>query len=77
MKPGYVTRNGVPFSANATLTEYFDLVKEKKRHGVPGADVDAGRPAYMSQPMWTAVHFKKQRRCRRLQAGGVRRKVAP
>lgn len=61
MKPGYVTRNGVPFSANATLTEYYDLVKTKG--GVEYLVITSmlDDPTYMSQPMWTAVHFKKQR----------------
>ena len=60
MKPGYVTRNGVPFSANAALTEYFDLVKTKKgvEYLVLTSMLDDA--AYMNQPMWAAVHFKKQ-----------------
>ena len=60
MKLGYATRNGVPFSANATLTEYFDLVKTNKgvEYLVLTSSLDDA--AYMSQPMWTAVHFKKQ-----------------
>jgi hypothetical protein len=28
MRPGYLRRNGVPYSANATLTEYFDVTTE-------------------------------------------------
>ena len=28
LKPGYLQRNGIPYSANATLTEYFDRVDE-------------------------------------------------
>ena len=61
MKPGYVTRNGVPFSANATLTEYYDLVKTKSgvEYLVLTSMLDDA--AYRSQPMWTATHFKKQR----------------
>ena len=61
MKPGYVTRNGVPFSANATLTEYYDVVKTKSgvEYLVLTSMLDDA--AYMSQPMWTASHFKKQR----------------
>jgi len=27
MKPGYLRKNGVPYSANAVLTEYFDRVE--------------------------------------------------
>ena len=32
MKPGYLRRNGVPYSANTVMTEYFD------RFDVPGGD---------------------------------------
>ena len=32
MKPGYLRKNGVPYSADAVLTEYFD------RFDVPGGD---------------------------------------
>ena len=48
-------------SANATLTEYYDLVKTKS--GVEYLVITSmlDDPTYMSQPMWTAVHFKKQR----------------
>ncbi len=60
MRPGYVTRNGAPFSANATLTEYYDLIKE--RNGVEYLVLTSvlDDPTYLTQPMWTAVHFKKQ-----------------
>ena len=61
LKPGYLRRNGVPYSAQATLTEYFD------RFDVPGGDTllvvssEVVDPAYLSQPYWTSSHFKKQR----------------
>lgn len=60
MKPGYVTRNGAPYSANATLTEYYDLVKEPNgdQYLVLTSTIDD--PMYLNQPMMTAVHFKKQ-----------------
>ena len=60
MKPGYATRNGVPFSATATLTEYFDLVKTKRGVEYLVLTSMLDDPAYLSQPMWTAVHFRKQ-----------------
>ena len=28
MRPGYLRRNGVPYSANARVTEYFNRVNE-------------------------------------------------
>ena len=60
MKAGYATRNGVPFSNNATLTEYYDLVKEKSGVEYLILTSSLDDPTYMSQPMWTATHFKKQ-----------------
>lgn len=60
MRPGYVTRNGVPYGESATLTEYFDLIKEKSGTQYLVLTSMLDDPAYMSQPMWTAVHFRKQ-----------------
>jgi len=60
MRPGYITRNGVPYSANATLTEYYDLIKEKNGTEYLLLTSELDDPAYLTQPMWTAVHFKKQ-----------------
>lgn len=60
MRPGYVSRNGVPYSENATLTEYYDLVKEKNGTQYLVLTSMLDDPAYMTQPMWTAVHFRKQ-----------------
>jgi hypothetical protein len=60
MKPGYLRRNGVPYSASAVITEYFD------RFDVPGGDVllvvqtEVLDPTYLSQPFWTSTHFKRQ-----------------
>ncbi len=59
-RPGYLMRNGVPYGANATFTEYYDLLQ------VPGGDpllvvtVEVVDPQYLSQPYWYSVHFKKQ-----------------
>jgi hypothetical protein len=61
MKPGFLTRNGAPYSAQATLTEYFD------RFDVPDGDPlllvssELVDPVYLSQPYWTSSHFRKQR----------------
>ena len=60
MKPGYLNRNGIPFSANSVMTEYYD------RQDVPNGDsllvisTEVVDPAYLSQPFWTSTHFKKQ-----------------
>ena len=60
MKPGYLRRNGVPYSADAVITEYFDRLE------VPGGGtllvvaIEVVDPAYLSQPFWTSVQFKRQ-----------------
>jgi hypothetical protein len=60
MKPGYLRKNGVPYSANAVITEYFD------RFDLDGGDVlmvvatETVDPTYLSQPYWTSTHFKRQ-----------------
>ena len=60
MRPGYFRKNGVPYSAQTVMTEYFD------RFDVPGGDTillvatEVNDPQYLSQPFWTTTHFKKQ-----------------
>jgi hypothetical protein len=60
MKPGYLRRNGVPYSGSAVITEYFD------RFTLPGGDAllvvqtEVVDPTYLSQPFWTSTHFKRQ-----------------
>jgi hypothetical protein len=60
MKSGYLRRNGVPYSADAVVTEYFD------RFDVPNGDsllvvsTEIVDPAYLAQPYWTSTHFRKQ-----------------
>jgi len=60
MKPGYLRKNGVPYSADTVLTEYFD------RFDVPGGDslivitsevIDA---EYLATPYWTSQQFKRE-----------------
>ena len=59
-RPGYLARNGVPYGANATFVEYYDLLQ------VPGGDtllvvsVEVTDPEYLSTSYWYSVHFKKQ-----------------
>ena len=60
LKPGYLRRNGVPYSANATLTEYYDLVNEPDGDTYLVLTSKLEDPAYLTDPMITAAHFKKQ-----------------
>jgi hypothetical protein len=61
MRPGYLRKNGVPYSGAAVITEYFD------RFDVPNGDsllvvsTEVVDPTYLAQPFWTSSHFKKER----------------
>jgi len=60
MKAGYLRKNGVPYSENAVVTEYFD------RHNEPNGDqwftvtTIVDDPTYLDQPFVTSTHFKKE-----------------
>jgi hypothetical protein len=42
------------------LTEYFDLVKTKSGVEYLVLTSMLDDPVYLSQPMWTSTHFRKQ-----------------
>jgi hypothetical protein len=59
MRPGYLRRNGVPYSASATVQEHFERFSEPNGDAwlvVTGIVTD---PQYLTQPYVTTVHFKK------------------
>jgi len=60
LKPGYLRKNGVPYSANATLTEYFDRVNEPNGDAYLAVTTSVEDPAYLAQPFLTASHYRKQ-----------------
>lgn len=59
LKPGYVRRNGAPYSKNAIVTEYYDL------NSLPNGDqwftvtTKVEDPTYFSSPYLTTSDFKK------------------
>src|SRR5262249_25820877 len=60
MKAGYLRKNGVPYSENAIVTEYFD------RHNEPNGDqwftvtTIVEDPTFLEEPFITSSHFKKE-----------------
>ena len=59
MLPGYLRKNGVPYSGNAVLTEYYDRI-----HAPNGDDwlvvmTEVRDPQYLTMPFVTTTHFKK------------------
>jgi hypothetical protein len=60
LKAGYLRKNGVPYSDNATLMEYFDLVKEANRSMLLVATIVVTDPLYLREPFIISSHFRKQ-----------------
>jgi hypothetical protein len=60
LQSGWLRRNGVPYSANATLTEYFD------RFAAPNGDewlvvtAIVADPTYLTGELVTSTHFKRE-----------------
>jgi hypothetical protein len=61
MKPGYLRKNGVPYSADAAMTEYFDRFDLPNGDALLVVSTEVTDPAYLVTPFWTSTHFKKQR----------------
>jgi hypothetical protein len=61
LRPGYLRKNGVPYSASTVFTEYWDLHTEANgdQYLVDTNVVDD--PVYLQAPWVTAIHFKKER----------------
>ena len=60
MKPGYLRKNGVPYSANAVLTEYFDRVTEPNGQAYLLIATTVEDPAYLAQAYVASSHYRKQ-----------------
>ena len=59
MRPGYLQKNGVPYGANAVLTEYFSRTMEPNGDSwlIVTAIVDDAQ--YLNVPFIRSTHFKK------------------
>jgi hypothetical protein len=60
LKAGYLRKNGVPFSENAALTEYFDMLKEHNGDVMLVVTIVVDDPMYLREPFIITSHFKKQ-----------------
>lgn len=60
LRPGYLRKNGVPYSGDAVVTEYYDRTTEPNGDSwlVVTTIVDDSR--YLQQPFITSTHFKKE-----------------
>ena len=59
-KPGYLRKNGAPYSANAVLIEYFDRVTEPNGDSYLVVTSTVEDPTYLNQPLLLSTPFKKQ-----------------
>jgi hypothetical protein len=59
-KGGYLRKNGVPYSAAAVVTEYFDRFDLPENDALLVVTTEVVDPTYLSQPFWTSTHFKRQ-----------------
>jgi hypothetical protein len=59
MRPGYLRKNGVPYSANAVLEEYYDRFNEPNGDEWLIVTSIVTDPQYLTQPYATTNHFRK------------------
>ena len=60
LKAGYLRKNGVPYSENAELTEYYDMLKEHNGDMMLVVTIVMTDPQYLHEPFIITSHFKKQ-----------------
>jgi hypothetical protein len=60
MLPGYLRKNGVPYSENAVLTEYYDLIQEPDGINMLIVTTVVEDPVYLQNPLILTAQFKKQ-----------------
>ncbi len=59
-KPGYLRKNGVPYSGNAVVTEYYDHVTEATGASYLFVETIVEDPTYLNVPFITSTHFKQE-----------------
>ena len=60
IRPGYLRKNGVPFSANALLTEYFNVLGPEDNGDIwLVVTTIVQDPQYLNGRFFTSTHFKK------------------
>ena len=60
VRPGYLRKNGIPYSAEAVVTEYFDRVTEPNGDVYLVVTMTVEDPMYLSQPYMTSTSLRKQ-----------------
>jgi hypothetical protein len=60
LKAGFLRKNGVPYSDNATLTEYYEVITEPDGAPLLVVTIVTTDPAYLRQPFVITSQFKKE-----------------
>ena len=60
MRAGYLRKNGVPYSENAVVTEYFDAAVQPDGSQWMVVTTVVDDPRYLLQPFIVSSHFKKE-----------------
>jgi len=60
LKPGYLRKNGVPYSAGTVLTEYYDRTNEPNGDSWLIVTTIVDDPKYLYTEFVTSTHFKKE-----------------
>jgi hypothetical protein len=60
LRAGYLRRNGVPYSEDATVTEYFDLSPLPGNGQLLVVTTVVEDPKYLQRPYIVSSHFKKE-----------------
>jgi hypothetical protein len=60
LRPGYLRKNGVPYSARTTVREFYDLSTEQNSDVWFTVTTIVEDPEYLSEPFVTSTNFRKQ-----------------
>lgn len=60
LKPGYIQKNGVPYGANAVITEHFDITHEPDGKTLLIVTEMLEDPQYLARRFQRSTHFRKQ-----------------
>jgi hypothetical protein len=60
LKAGFLRKNGVPYSENTSLTEYYELITEPDGSPLLVVTIATTDPMYLRQPFVITSQFKKE-----------------
>jgi hypothetical protein len=60
VRPGYLRKNGIPYSANVKVNEYWDLFKDPRGIGRIMITLEIEDPEYLYRPWFTTLNFKQE-----------------